>query len=840
MERRMTAKVAMQLGRHVEALIQDLRFAIRFLRRARTFTATVLVILALSIGSTAAVFTLVEVLLLRPLPVSSPQRLFSISAPARNIDLNPSYYSHEFYEALRTSSPVFRNLIAASTVVSSGVNLADGPVTDRVRAELVSGNYFEVLGVAAAAGRVLTPDDDRTPGAHPVLVLSYAYWQRHFAGASNVVGRTLAVNGTLFTVVGVARHGFFGTRPGFGPDIWAPLMMVQPLSAGGIRPRERKQNYLEMIVRLDAHVDVRQAQSAATTFYRNWLDEGTTLKPRPDPAPVLELTPANTGHSLLRGQYRQPLLLLMGGVLLLLLIASANVATLLLSRAMTRAREMALRAAIGATRVRLARQLITETVLLGLAGGGAGWIVCMYLGRLTLTFLPAAAESWQFAPDLRVFASTLLISIGSGLVVGLAPVFQLGRRNTAAALRGGTGAPHVSRRMLDSREVLTVVQVALAMLLAVGAGLFARTLQNLKSVDMGFDRDNILLVSIDPARSGYTSARTAVLFDQLLQRTRAQKEIKAAGLASYGTLSGVLPAGTRFMNNQMHAAGVVVQAGEDQTVHSNFVSSGYFEAVGISLLRGRDFSKFDGGEGVKVAILNEAAARLLFGTRDPIRGRIGQGRQGPAEIEVVGLVEDAKYLTVREAPLPTAYIPFRGSSPMTLHVKTLANPRSVLRRIERELQALDPTLPLFHVQTIEARIDDALRQERLVATLSGMLSGLGILIAAVGIYGLISFSVTQRTREIGIRIAVGAGPRRILLMILGRALLVVAIGMAVGLPLALGSLRVTGSFLYGVSPSHPATVGGVLVLLTLVGLSAGIVPALNAARTDPCNTLRQD
>lgn len=835
MERRITSEV----GRHVEALRQDLRFGIRFLMRARTFTATVFVVLALSIGSTAAVFTLVEVLLLRPLPVSSPGRLFSISAPGRNIDLNPSYYAHDFYEALRASNPVFRSLIASSTVVSSGVNLADGQATDRVRAELVSGNYFDVMGVDAAAGRALRPDDDKTPGAHPVLVLSYGYWQRHFAGAPNIVGRTLTVNGTPFTVVGVARRGFFGTRPGFGSDLWAPLMMVQPLSGGGLRPLQPNNNYIEMIVRLDADADVRQAQAAATTFYRNWLDDGRTTRPRPDPAPVLQLTPANTGHSLLRGQYRQPLLLLMGGVVLLLLIASANVATLLLSRAAARAREMAVRTAIGATRLRLVRQLITESVLIGLAGGAGGWIVCMYLGRFTLTFLPPAAEAWQFAPDLRVFASTLLISVGSGLVAGLAPILQLGR-NSAAALRGGAGAPNLTRRRIDARDTLTVVQIALAMLLALGAGLFARTLQNLESMDMGFDRDNILLVSVDPARSGYTSARSAIFFDQLLQRVRAQKDVKAAGLASHGTLSGVLPAGTRFMNTQMHAAGTVTQAEEDRTVHSNFVSPGYFEAVGISLLRGRDFSKTDSGEGANVAILNEAAAQLLFGIQDPIGRRIGQGRQGPAELEVIGLVEDAKYLSVREAPLPTVYLPSRGSSPMTLHVKALANPRSTLRTIEREVQALDATLPLFHVQTVEARIDDALRQERLVTTLSGMLSVLGILIAAVGIYGLISFSVAQRTREIGIRIAVGAEPRRILAMILGRALLIVAIGMALGLPLALGSLRVVRNFLYGVSPSHPATVVSVLVLLTLVGLSAGFVPALNAARTDPCDTLRQD
>jgi predicted permease len=829
----------MRVGRHVEALIQDVRFSMRLLLRTPPFTATVLVTLALSVGPTATVFTLVDVLLLRPLPVKAPEELFNLSAPGRNIDINPSYYSHGFYEHLRTASPLFRNLIASSTTVSSGVNLTDGAVTDRVRGEIVSGNYFGVLGVGAAAGRVFTPEDDRAPGAHPVLVLSYAFWQRRFAGAPAVVGRTLLVNGSSFTVIGVARRGFFGTRPGFGPDIWTTLMMVQPLTAGAVAPLRRDENYLEMTVRLESDTDLRSAQAAVTTVYRNWLDEGASLKPRPDP-PTVQLTPASTGHSLLRGQYGQPLLLLMAAVLLLLLIACANVATLLLSRATTRAREMAVRTAVGASRGRIVRQLMTETLFLGVLGGACGWIVCVYFGRVILGFLPTATESWQFSPDLRVFASTFLISLGTALMFGLAPVVQVGRHNRAEALRNSAGPLHTVRRMLDSREVLTVVQLALAILLVMGAGLFARTLQNLRAVDMGFDRANILLVSIDPAKSGYTRPRTAVFFDQLIERLRTHTEIEAVGLASHGTLSGVLPAGTRFISTQMHASGTTQQPAEDLTIYNNFVSPGYFESMGISLLRGRDFNGSDRRENVQAAIVNEAAAQHLFGSQDPIGGRLGRGKQGPADIEVVGLVENAKYLSVREAPRPTVYLPFRSGSPMTLHVKAAADQRSVLRLIEQELQALDSTLPLFQVQTIDARLDDALRQERLVATLSLVLSVLGTLIAAVGVYGLMSFAVLQRTREIGIRLAVGAQPRQILVMILRRVFVLVAIGICVGLPLALGSFRLAAGFLYGLSPSQPAIIAGGLALLTVVGLSAGFVPARNAARTDPCNALRHD
>jgi predicted permease len=835
------AEVSTLLTGHLETLIHDLRYSTRILLRARGFTASVLVMLALSIGSTAAVSTLVEALLLRPLPVKAPEQLFAIAAPGRNIDLNPSYYSHGFYEHLRTSSPFFHNAIASSTTVSSGVHLTDGPVTDRVRGELVSGNYFDVLGVGPTVGRVLAPQDDHIPGAHPVLVLSYAFWQRRFSGSPDVIGRTLSINGTPFTVVGVAREGFFGTRPGFGPDIWATLMMVQPLAAGAIAPQQRNQNYLELMVRLEPDIDVRQAQAAAALVYINWRDEGSAPTARSAHQPSTpQLTPAATGHSLLRGQYSQPLLLLMAAVILLLLIACANVATLLIARATARAREMALRIAIGASRPRLVRQLMTESLGIGVMGGVCGWMMCLYFGRILLTFLPAHAEVSQFSPNLKIFAFICLVSLGSGLLFGLAPVLQIGRADAAAALKSGRGPRRTAKRMFESRDVLTVVQVALAILLVMGAGLFARSLQNLKAVDMGFRRDNVLLVSVDPAKNGYTRPRATVFFDQLGQRVRAHTGIDSVGLASHGSLSGVLPAGTRFVSNQMHAAGMTPQAGQDLTVYNNVVSAGYFDAVGISLLRGRDFAESDRSDNIQVAILNEAGARLLFGSEDPIGRRIGRGKEGSAETEVVGLVENAKYMSVREAPLPTVYFPFRGGSPMTLHVKASGDPASVLRVVEQELRALDATLPLFQVQTIEERVDDALQQERLLATLSTILSVVGTLIAAVGLYGLISFSAVQRTREIGIRIAIGADPRQILLMILRRAFLLVAIGIVIGLPLAFSSLRVAASVLYGVSPSDPMTVTGAIILLTVVGVSAGLVPARKAARTDPCSALRHE
>jgi predicted permease len=532
-------------------------------------------------------------------------------------------------------------------------------------------------------------------------------------------------------------------------------------------------------------------------------------------------------------------LLLTAAVFLLLLISCANIATLLMSRTSARAREIAVRTAIGATRSRLIRQLMTESLFIAAMGGACGWFVSAYLGRIMLSFLPAAAEAWQFSPDRRIFASTLLVSFGSGLLFGLAPVLQTARHQ-AAALASRSGTTHTVRRLFDSRELLTVVQIALTILLVTGAGLFARTLQNLRHADLGFDREHVLIASIDPAKSGYSKPRTAVLFAELLQRLRSHDNIAAVGLASHGTLSGVLPVGTRFMSTQMHSDIAGEPSTQDFTVHQNVVSPGYFEASGISLLRGRHFTELDRAEKVPAAILNEAAARHFFGSANPIGRRIGPGREGPTNIGVVGVVENAKYLSVREAPIATVYLPFGADSPMTLHVKTGSDPQSALRVIEQELQALDPTLPLFQVQTIEARVDDALRQERLVATLATILSVSAMLIAAVGIYGLIGFSVKQRTHEIGIRIAIGAEPRQILLMILGRVFVLVAAGIAVGLPLALGSLRAAGSLLYEVTPWHPAILTGVLMIVTVVAVIAALVPAGSAARTDAWNTLHSE
>jgi predicted permease len=823
----------------VETLLQDVRLALRLLVRNPGFGATLLATIALGIACTTTVFTFVDAMLLRPLPVHQPQQLVAIGAPGKNLDLNPSYVSQPFYRYLKASSAAFADLAATSIAVSSGVNFDEHGVTDRIRVELVSGNYFQVLGIPPAAGRFLTPRDDEAPGASPVAVVTYAFWQRRFGASPDAVGKTMSLNGHPFTIVGVAGPQFFGTRPGSSPDVWAPLIMVEAL-ASGIRPDEPNQNYVELFARLPERTPLAAAESAANVARQRWLDlQQGPRSSHGSPAPALALTPMPRGLSLLRGHYSQPLVILMSAVSLLLCIACANVATLLLARFTSRAREIALRLSIGATRLRIARQMITETVLLSIVGGALGWAASLYLGRVLLVFLPRTAEPWQFAPNGTVFLFAMLISLATGVLLGIAPAIMASRTDLVSAIKTEL-ATSIGGTRFGYRSALTVIQVALSLMLIVGAGLFARTLHNLRTTDMGFRQSGLLLASLDPAKSGYGRDRIADFFDRLERRVREQPGVVDVGLASHGSLSGVLPVGTRFMSSAVHAEGRDVPAEEDATTYFSTVTAGYFSAAGVPLLAGRNFGPQDRADGVRVAIINQAAAKYWFQDQNPIGKWIGPGAKGPADIQVVGVAKDAKYLNVREDTLRIVYRPFAQapSSPMTLHVRT-NDATLALPYVRRAVQDADAHVPLFNVQTIDARIDESLQQERLVATLASGLGVLGTVLAAIGLYGMISYLVVQRTREIGIRMAIGATPGDVLRTFLRRALTVAAAGLGVGVPLSLLAARVFAGFLYGLSPADPATIAAAAGLLFLIAGLAAVVPAFRASRIDPLRALRR-
>jgi predicted permease len=820
--------------------MNDLKFAFRQLLKNAGFTAVALISLGLGIGCTVTVFTLVHAVLLRKLPVRSPDQLVAIGGQGRNLNLSPTYFSHPFYRHLRDSQTNFSELIATSVAVSSGVNWRKQDVTERVRVEIVSGNYFEVLGVSAAIGRVLTRADDETPGAHPVVVLSHTAWQRHFGGAQTISGQTIWLNGHAFTIIGVAPDGFFGTRPGLGPDFWAPIMMVKAFT-GSISPDQPNQNYLEFMARLRPGVKRREAEAALAVAHQQWLDaefgQGAAKAPPLDGA-RLHLTPAPRGLSLLRGQYGQPLIILMAAVSLLFVISCANVAILLLARSSTRAKEFAIRLALGAARRRVARQLIAENLLLSLLGGGIGLGISVFLGRVLVTFLPATADTGQFAPDAGVSVFTLVVSTLTGLVFGLASARAFTRTELVRGMKGETALR--SGRMPDIRSALSAAQVALSMMLVVGAGLFLRTLQNLKSVDLGFRRDHLALASLDPAKSGYDRNRLPAYWDQLLDRIRQQPGVEAASLATHGSLSGILPVGTRFISTSMHAEGLASRPGEDNTCYINFVAPAYFGTLGMRLLRGRDFNQSDQRNSANLAIVNETAARFFFKGDNAVGKRIGRGRAGPTDLEIVGLVNDAKYLNVREPALPTVYVLSTNASPMTLYVRASGDAPKMIALIQREARELDANVPLFNLQTMTARVDESLREERLVLVLASLLGVLGTLLAAVGLYGVLSYTVIQRTREIGIRMALGAQQSNVLAMALRRGMTVAGIGIVFGILGSLGFTRLAGALLYGVSPTDVPTFTVVTLLLTTIALIACWFPAYRASNVDPIQALHYE
>ena len=822
------------MGQLIRSVGQDLRHAVRLWRKSPSVSLIALGSLTLCIGAATAVFTFFDVLLVRPLPVRAPQELYAVGpASATALDVTPLYVSYLFYKRLR-EDPMFSSLIASSTVVSSGVNQSSTGSTERVRAELVSGSYFSTLGVAPAMGRALLEDDDRQLGTHPVVVLSHVAWRRSFASRPDIVGQTIRLNDAPYTIVGVMPEHFFGTRVGFTPDLWAPLSMTKPLS-GGLDPTKQN-NYIELAFRVDPRASIPAIQDTLTTAHRLWYKAANAKEP------PLRLFPASRGLSLMRAQYGQPLVILLGAIGLLLVIGCANVGNLLLARGIARQRELAIRLSQGATPRRMVRQLFTESLLLALGGGIFGWMASFAVGRALQWFLPATASAWQFSSSLRAFGFTTVLALFASLVFGLIPSRLVFNRDLYEALRRDTVDRLRTARGVDGQAVLIALQVAASIVLVSAALLFGRSLHNLRSVDTGFRQDDVLLAAMDPVKSGYSEERTRAFYEELGRRLRAQSGVRAAGFASYGSLSAVLAPGTRFTNTAMHADGQELQPDEDATVWLNIVSPGYFESVGLRLRRGRDFGAQDGFRRANVAIISETAARYFFGTVDPIGRRIGSGRSGPADTEVVGVVADAKYLDLREAPRRVVYRPHAQAfrSLMTLHLRGDGPPEALVPVVVREVRALDASIPVFQVQTMHGRMDDALRQERLVSALGSGLSALGALLAAIGLYGVVSYAVARRTRELAVRLALGASSRQIFSAVMRRTLGLALTGVAVGAPAALMSARLFGAFLFGVTASDPAPVLISVGILVLLAMAAGYVPARRAVRVDPMRALRQE
>ena len=848
----------------LEQFAQDLRYAARMLRKSPGFTLFAILTLALGIGANTAIFSLIDAALLRSLPVRDPQQLVVFQwAALHSPNTNGQYsymscpssnptgehgcsFSYPMFQQFQSLQDVFSSLTALGGDV--GLNLRGNGPASFVHGELVSGEFFDTLGVSAVVGRTFAPSDDK-PGTSGVAVLGYGYWQSAFGGDPAVVGRTIWLNNAPVTIVGVAAKDFPGLDPAAARPIWLPLSLQPKLgknlngSMGGDKPSLQAGDdnwWVYVVARLKPEIPLGKAQAAANAFFHSDVLETTKKLFKAEDAPRLALLPAPQIIRGLHDRFSTPLTILMTAVGMVLLVACANVAGLMLARSVTRQRELAVRLALGAGRKRIARQLLTESLLLSLAGGVSGILLAYWSVQFLVAFMSRGGlwpSRLSAHLDLRVLAFTVAVSILTGILFGLAPAFRGMQLNLTPALKESptTLAGGASHRWVSFGGSLAVAQVALSVVMLSGAGLLVRTLENLKSIDPGFDTQNILLFAMDPTLNGYTDAQIHGLFLQLQQRLEALPGVLSASYSFDPLLSGDLWSSTfRIAGDAQN---------REHMTDALQVGPKFFETLHIPVLAGRTLSSKDFTSALGSAwcptVVNEAFARQFFKEQNPLgRGIRGLGDKYPS-CEIVGIVGDAKYQTLRSEMSPTVYVPQTEGS-ATFEVRTIANPETIIPSVRSIVTQLDNNLPLFDVKTQSAQIEGSLFQERLIARLSSFFGGLSLLLACVGLYGLLSYEVARRTREIGIRTALGAQQRDVLHLVVGQGIALSAVGAAVGVTGALALTRYLKSLLYGVRPTDPITFVAVALLLTLVSLAASYIPARRATKVDPMVALRYE
>ena len=831
----------------MDHLRQDFRFALRSLRRAPAFTFVIVATLGLGVGANTAIFSLMDQVLLRMLPVRDPAALVLLDGPGpfSGRSNGPQVFSVPMFRGLQEGSrDVVEGLFAR---FETSATLAVGRQSERISAELVSGGYFPLLGVPAVLGRTLGPEDDRAPAGHPVAVLSYGFWQRRFGGQSNVLNQDIRINGHPMTIVGVAARDFGGVEMSAAVDVFVPLMMKAQMTPTWDDLDSWRSRWIHVMGRLKPGVSPDEAAAALNVAYRQLLEEdlktitrlpGGTFRER-FLAKNLQVLPGAKGRSQLRSQFSTPLVVLMGMVGLVLLIACANVANLLLARAASQQKEVAIRLALGAGRWRVVRTRLTECAVLAAAGAVLGVIVAWWTTGLLIETLPfdRAARTLSSEPDGRVVLFALAVSSVTALLFGLAPAFQATKPALTAALKDDAGTVAGSGRQARFRKGLVVVQVALSVLLLAGAGLFARSLYNLRTLNPGFVTENLLQFSVDPALSGYSRERAQSLFTQMQDQL-------AMLPGTVSVSAAVVPAMTESMwSSTVNVQGYERKEGEDTNPAVNAVTPGHFATMGMPLVAGRDFRQTDLLGAPQVAVVNETMAKYFWGEETPVGRRFGWGRSEDYAIEVIGVVRDSKFGTLRDEIPRFVYTPYmqqEALDQMTFYVRTRADAGGVPAAARQVVQRLDPSLPIFDMKTMEAQVDESLFLERLVAALSMLFGGLATALAAVGLYGVMSYTVSRRTREIGIRMALGAARGSVLWMVLREVAIMATSGIVLGVPVAIGLSRFVQSQLYGLSPADPATLSLAAVVLTGVALLAGYVPARRATRVDPIRALRYE
>ena len=835
----------------MEMLYQDLRYALRLLAKSPAFTAVAVLTLALGIGANTAIFTVVNAVLLRMLPIKDPQQLVIIGDPTMangrsNGTPRTDIFSYPLYKELRDRNSVFSGMCAAASDHRIEVDAGQGGASDdRVVGRMVSGNYFSLLGIEPGAGRLFSDSDDTAENANPVVVLGYGYWQRKFALSPSIIGKDIRLNGFPVTVVGVAPSGFDGDVVGEEMNLYVPLSMQPAIIRGRNWRNKPGTSWLSLIGRLKPGMTVQKAEAEMNVVLQQAVQGPYGATITSDDLKFMrtakvKVAPGGGGVSELRGDYRVPLLLLMGIVGLVLLIACVNVANLLLARASIRGKEIAVRLAIGASRRRLLQQLFTESILLAFAGGIAGSLLAIWGVRGLVRVFDSGA-ALPLAPDWRVLSFTIAICLITGILFGLVPALRTLKVQVTPALKDTTAVLSESRSRFGWGKGLVAGQVALSLLVLFAAGLLVRSLQKVMTQDFGYQRDRLIIARIDPTAAGYKSDKMKLLAQQLVARISSLPGVQNATYSVNGLFAG------SESGDAIIVPGFKPNNDRDRVAMEDYVGPGYFGAVGIPILEGRGIEAQDTATSARVAVVNEAMVKHFFAGQNPL-GRqftIDDKDELNKPFTVVGVSRNAKDhgSGLRENVPPRFYQAFQQvDDPNQIILEVVANgaPSAALSAMRAQIKAVDARIPIPFISTLEARVRSSAADQIALAKLSAFFAGLALLLACVGLYGIMSYTVAGRTREIGLRMALGARRFDVLQLILREAMWLVGFGLAIGIPLSLASSRLLSSMLYELKSTDPVSLFGVMAILAVVAVVAGYIPARRATKVDPMIALRYE
>jgi putative ABC transport system permease protein len=828
----------------IETVFQDIRYGLRILGRTPVITGVAILSLALGIGANTAIFSLIDAVMLRMLPVQRPEELVQIlRANSAGRGEGSSSFTNPLWEQVRDHQDVFSGVFAWG---DDRFDLAQGGAVQDANGIFVSGDYFDTLGVRPVAGRLITLDDDKR-GCPAVANLSYGFWQDHFGASPSAIGSSISLDNHLFQIIGVSSPGFHGVEVGSKFDVAVPICSADIFDGKERRLDQRAWWWLRIMGRVKPGINQEQLKARfgvlspeifAAALPKDWDEKGQArfLKLR------LVTAPAATGMSWIRREFEEPLNILMGVVGLVLLIACANIASLMLARAAARHREIAVRKALGASRTRLIRQLLTECVLLSTAGAVLGVLFARWGSALLVRYISTKSDKifLDLTPDWRILSFTAAVALLTGLLFGLLPAFRSTRVSLTSAMKGSQSVEAESRAKFRPGKWIVASQVALSLVLVVASGLFLRSLVKLITMDIGFDRNNVLIVNTDLHTAKIASEQQPAVFDDIENKLRT-----LPGVLSVGR-SVITPVSNRIWNNEIQVDTPNPPTGQDAVAYFNFISPGYFETMRTPLLAGRDFTDADTKTSAKVAIVDEGLARRFFPNANPV-GKFFHVKPDPGKsappIQIVGMVKDSKYESLREDSSVTAYFPVaqvpEHAEEQAFEIRTAMRPTTLIPAVQEAVTSVSKTIPLDFT-TLAQQVDDSLVQERLLATLSTFFGGLALLLAMIGLYGALSYLVTQRQAEFGIRMALGAPQGSILLLVMRDVLLVLAGGVTAGACLALATVGVLQKMLFGLAPRDTFTFLAAIGVLSVVAIVAGYIPARRATRVDPMVALRYE